>query len=108
MGIAIRSAYQMALKYTKFIEPVKRVITSASRFSKFGSTFLRVLAQCWIPGSSDRRLQTHPIPLFPRLVLGALVQSVGRLRLMARRSPTDESMAAIPEPIIAPTVTSPG
>ena len=42
------------------------------------------------------------------LSMKGCVQSVGRCRLIARRSPTDESMAAIPEPIIVPTMTSPG
>lgn len=49
-----------------------------------------------------------PHALLPRLALVAFVQSVGRCRLIARRSPTDESMAAVPEPIIVPTMTSPG
>jgi hypothetical protein len=65
------------------------------------------VATFWIPGSSDRQCGLIP-PSLPRLALVAFVQSVGRRRLIARRSPTVESMAAIPEPIIAPTVTSLG
>jgi len=57
--------------------------------------------------TSDRGSQTHlSLPL--QSPIPGVFQTFERRRLVARRSPSEESIAAIPDPIIAPTVTSPG
>jgi hypothetical protein len=92
---------------TKSIDRDKRDHVS-KQVRELGSTFLQVVASWWISGNWTVSADSSHPPSHPGLALVAFFQSVGRRCLIARRSPTVESMAAIPEPIIAPTVTSPG